>query len=318
MHALKSLLKQLRVIPETLGVCFGLVFIPLLPRRAVTGAAALLGAMGFRLSRKLRRIAMANIDIAFGSTIDQREKEGIAKEAFKSFALVVLDLFWFGTRAGKRINRYVQFDKSFDHYLNNSPVVAVTAHLGNWELMGQAAALHGHGSVSVAMEIDSRLADRVLNRFRRGTGQRIVERRGAVRELLSTLKGGGKVALLLDQNTLPDEGGEYVDFFGLPAPMSKAAVVLACRTGAACVVTYCVQDGKGGYRACALPPLRWRAEENESKAMQELANGLASVIRMHSGQWLWMYKRWKYIPDSHDGRGFPFYARKATAGDGHR
>ncbi|MBA4388598.1 MAG: hypothetical protein C0404_11490 [Verrucomicrobia bacterium] len=310
-----KLLKKIRVIPETIGVCIAMVVIPVLPRRAVLALAAMLGWLGYKLSSKLRAVALANLDLAFKDSMTAEQKKIAAIGSFRLFALVLLDVFWFGWRTRGRVRKYVRFDGSFDHFFRTSPLVAVTAHIGNWEAMGLAAALHGEPPLSVAMPLKNRFADRILNRMRTGTGQQIVERQGAVRTLLKGLHGNARVALLLDQNTLPEDGGRYVDLFGVPAPISRAGVTLAMRTGAGTVFTYCLADGQGGYTAFSTEPRYWRNEESEDMAMQELARTLENVIRKHPDQWLWSYKRWKFIPAGHDGKGFPFYARLAVTAD---
>lgn len=297
-----------------MAACLFLVTIPLLPRTLLLLLASVLGWLGFHLSAKSRKLALANIDIAFREDLTQAEKKSIALESFRVFALTMLDLLWFGFRTKKRIEKYVRFDESFRHYFDTAPVVAVTAHFGNWEIMGQAAALRGFPTMSVAMPLSNPFVDRLLLGFRQRTGQIVVERSGAIKVLIRGLKSGGKVAMLLDQNTLPEDGGEYVKLFGLPAPISKAGVTLANRTDAAAVFCYCFGDSSGCYTAYALEPVKFK-DRVEAEAMQELALMLENVIRKHPGKWLWMYKRWKYIPAGHDGKGFPYYSRPATPWD---
>jgi lauroyl/myristoyl acyltransferase len=224
---------------------------------------------------------------------------------------VLLDLFWFGWRTHRRVGAHVSFDPSFDHYFKTAPLVAITAHLGNWEVMGLAAARHGEPAFSVAAPLDNRFVDRMLTRLREETGQQIAEQGGAVRTLLKALKHGGRTALLLDQNTLPRDGGVFVTLFGRPVPISKTAAGLASHSGAPIVFTYCVADEKGHYRAYALPPMKASGKRgDEIEITQAIAGMLESVITKHPDQWLWMYKRWKYIPDGESPEQYPFYARR--------
>jgi KDO2-lipid IV(A) lauroyltransferase len=281
-----------------------------LPRAWVVALAAGLGELGFRFSRRDKRIALANLDVAFGAERSAAEKRRIARESFRTFALVLLDLFWFQFRTRPRIARWFRFDPSFDVYWTRSPWVVVTAHYGNWEVMGQAAALRGHGSVSVTAPLANPLVDRLLRRWRRVTGQQVVARQGAVRSLLTTLRQGGRVALLADQNTLPSEGGEFVDFFGAPVPISNAAAVLSRHTGADILMVFCAVEPGGRYRAFALEPMKAGARGQAARDVTEvLARRIEGVIREAPGPWLWMYKRWKTVPRGVDPARYPFYAR---------
>ena len=121
------------------------------------------------------------------------------------------------------------------------------------------------------------------------------------------------MALLLDQNTLPAEGGTFVNFFGRSAPVSKAPAMLAQRTGAAILVTACLPIPGGRYRLSVCPPYRAEGVSVES-ATQEILLRLEALIREHPGCWLWTYKRWKFVPPGAERADYPYYARMLQTG----
>ena len=45
---------------------------------------------------------------------------------------------------------------------------------------------------------------------------------------------------------------------------------------------------------------------------RDIAAAMEKVVRKHPEQWLWIYKRWKYIPDSRSEDEYPFYARRSA------
>jgi KDO2-lipid IV(A) lauroyltransferase len=65
------------------------------------------------------------------------------------------------------------------------------------------------------------------------------------------------------------------------------------------------------YRAYALPPIRVEEGEHaEKNVTQAIARVLEGEIRKNPEQWLWVYKRWKYIPaEATSVERYPFYAR---------
>lgn len=310
MRRVRHLWRALRRIPEALLVLIGLGTIPFLPRRAVLAMASVVGAGARLVNGRMRRLAMQNLIVAFGPELAPAEAGRILRDSYRTFALVMLDLFWFSRDCDRRLRRYVVFEESVRHYHAATPGIIVTGHLGNWEVVGQATGQIGQPIVSVARPLKNPWADVALGRMRRGTGQQTATRRGAVRVLLGALRKGGHIALLLDQNTLPHEGGLFVDFFGLPAPISLAPVTLARRSGAAIVVAMCRLGERGRYHVDCLPPLVVEGL-SDAEALQRTAHGLEQFIRTHPGQWLWMYKRWKYIPDGAPVGRYPSYARPA-------
>lgn len=254
---------------------------------------------------------MANIEIAFGSSLSEQAKREIIVESFRTACLVLLDIFWFSAFNSRRMAAYVTMDPSCEHFFKANPGIIISAHLGNWEVMAQAVAFHGHPCLSVVAPLNNPFVSGVMNRFRRMTGQQLKEKRGAIKSLITRLREGGKVALVLDQNTSPREGGAFVPFFGLEVPVSNVVALLSSHTGADIVFTYCVVEKKGVYRICSLPPL---CVEDMIEPSKDITCAIAALtekaVREHPGQWLWIYKRWKYMPADAPRERYPFYARR--------
>jgi len=139
----------------------------------------------------------------------------------------------------------------------------------------------------------------------------VAYKEGAAREAVRILKEGGRVGLLLDQNVLPMMGGTFVEFFGLPVPMSSVAERLALRTGLPVIFGFCIPDETGHYRLYS-PPAILPAEvgNKEGAITQAVAQTLEDAIRNNPGSWLWMYKRWKFVPPDWPREKYPFYAKQ--------
>jgi len=290
--------------------------VPAWPRAKLLRRVDQIATLGRFFSPGLRRIAAANLELALGATLPIAQRDEILRRAFRQFALALLDTLWFSRDGAARLDEWFAWPAEVDAALPPGPQILVTGHFGNWELLGQMLARRGRSVMSVAMPLANPTVDRLLLDIRRRSGQIIVPRAGAVRQLLRQLRGGGKVALLLDQNTKPDEGGVYVDFFGRPVPVSQAAAMLALQTGAPILVGFCRMDETGRYRpwvAGELRPGADRAAARDPAAVRALTTRIAALteqaVRAHPADWLWMYKRWKYVPPGADRAAYPYYAR---------
>lgn len=304
-----ALRKKIQRIGEILLARFALAVLPCLPRHVIFRASRLLGSLASTLPIRERRVALANLELVYGNSLSEAEKKNIIRDSFRTVALMVLDCFWFTRRTEARLRDYVQFDPSFEVYRKTRPAVVVTSHFGNWEVLGLAVALHGHPCVSVAASLPNPKLDRILNRFRQLTGQRIVPKEGSLRRLLGALKNGERVTFLLDQNTLPRQGGEFVKFFGRDVPISRAAAELSMRTGAPVVLIFCAPTDDGHYAVNVLGrlyPEEWGRDSREFN--QAIANGIEKQVRSNPVPWNWTYKRWKYIPPGGPRESYPYYA----------
>ena len=308
-------IKRARKYVEILLVLLGMAVIPPLPRKAVLALARTLARLAYWFDPHLRHVAYANLQIAFADSISRTRKKEILLTSYTTFALVVLDMFWFSRKTAERLSAYVYFEPGFDRLFKKKRQVCITGHFGNWEILGQAVSLLGYPLVSVAAPLANPAVDTLFNRLRTTTRQQVLPKQGAVRGLLKTLNQEGKIAILLDQNTRPDEGGIFVDFFGLPVPVSSAGAALSLRTRAEIFFGFSFPQPDGRYRAHSpgcLSPETYASQET-GKAIEQLTREIARIleneIKVHPELWLWMYKRWKYIPSGRAPTGYPFYAK---------
>lgn len=279
--------------------------LPRLPRGAIVGLARALGGAAFMVARRDRRIALANLQVAFGATMAPAARCRIARESFQTFALVVLDYFWFTRDTAARLMRYVHLAPELLAMIDKpGPRVFFTLHMANWEITGLASALRGMALTSVAKPVKNPYVDRMITALRVSTGQRVVLRKGALRSLLQTLKSNNNVALVLDQDTVPEDGGVRVDFFGLPVTISDGAAILAARFQTPLFGGYCRWTSDGHYHAY----LRPLALGDPATLTSRIAAQLEEEIRNNPGQWTWMYKRWKRRLPGPPAAAYPYYA----------
>jgi KDO2-lipid IV(A) lauroyltransferase len=197
---------------------------------------------------------------------------------------------------------------------SGKPSILVTPHLGNWELMGQAAVAAGIRLRAVAHRIANPRLEALVLRARQRQGMEIIWERGAVREMARALRGGRPVGVLMDQNTRPGAGGVFADFFGLPATVTRAPAALARRFDAHVLVVACVR--RGARFEVLVEDLGEAARDDFSEAelTRRMLAANESLIRRYPSQYIWLYKRWRYIPEAAPAdlrRRYPFYAKPA-------
>jgi len=307
-------LKQARKTLEVLLVRMGLAVLPFWPRRMILACARLTGIIAYYCVSSQRRLTLANLEIAFGQKKSRAEKKRIAVQAFQNMALVFLDFLWFARRTRERVRKYVKMDPSVPANFPPAPAVVVTAHFGNWELMSRAFTAHGYSHIAVVAPLANPAVDVMFNKFRADGDAEIVPMRGAVRGCLQAIRRGLLIAILLDQNTKPEDGGVFVDFFGLPCPISTVAAILAERKKVPLIAVFCRAQWDGYYTFYALPRfkidfLSGAVPDFAGQMTQQIAAAFQREIEKYPEQWMWMYKRWKHIKPDWPASAYPYYAK---------
>ena len=298
---------------ETAAFRAGLALIPLMPRRALLGLAWLGGTLGFLFDGRGKAVGRANLDLAFGDTKTPAEKSAILRAAYITMSRTFLDVIWFGKDPARRLPRYVEMDASMNQLFCHKNQICITAHFGNWEAVGQIMALQGFPFHSIAMPVKNPAVDRLFIERREITGQKIIPRDGALRKLLGVLRGNGKTAFLVDQNTPPNEGGIWADYFGLPVCVTPAPAALAAKTGSEIFIGFCAPQPGGRYRVYiteTIAPPQTPGEEATQTLTQQILFAIEREVSRHPEHWLWMYKRWKAVKPDSDPARYPWYSRR--------
>lgn len=180
--------------------------------------------------------------------------------------------------------------------LSDRPTLIITAHFGNFELAGYVLAVLGFPTHTVARTLDNRYLDRFVNRFRGGTGQHMIPKKGGFDQILDVLARGGTMTFLADQYAGPK--GCWVEFFGRPASAHKAIALLALDNDAPVAICSARRIGPPlhielGTTATVDP----RDAGDEVGSIRELTQWytrcLEQIIRRTPQQYWWLHRRWK-------------------------
>ncbi|MGQ9778662.1 MAG: lysophospholipid acyltransferase family protein [Bacillota bacterium] len=301
--------KRLRVrLVDNLAFLFFVLFrslVRVLPERASHALGRGLGVLGYLLVSDSRRVAVENLRVALG--LDERAAFRLARRCFVSLGLSGAELLRLGGRPAlvKERVRLVGEEHLKAALAAGRGVVLFTAHLGNWELCGQALSLAGYRVHPIVQEQGNERLYAFIDRERRAMGLRPISRGFSLREVLRALREGGCVSIMPDQ----EGGGKgvFVPFFGRPALTPRGIVVVALLSGAPIVPCF-FRRSRPGYHEIRLGPpvplVRTGKEEEDIRINLARINALLEAeIKEHPEEWLWIYDRWRTRPKD-EGRPF--------------
>jgi Kdo2-lipid IVA lauroyltransferase/acyltransferase len=294
---------SLRNLVEFLPAWLLLRSLGLLPRRAAIFVGQVLTRIIRRLHSRLTRVGHRNLQLAMPE-LSAVERERILGQVFDNLGRLLGEFSQFPKISGENIKEMVVYD-GLENYLRASSegrgVLLLTGHFGAWELCAFAQGVYGRPLSFLVRPLDNPLLDRMIKRHRELSGNRTIDKNYSVKAVLQTLNRGEDVGLLIDVNTVGNEG-VFCDFFGVPACSTTGLAVFALRSGAPVVPGFLVWDEdlkKHRLRfGPAIPLVRTGDFKEEVRLNTErFAKAIEEQVRCYPDQWLWIHKRWNTRPD---------------------
>ncbi len=278
------------------AVCALIGLMNALPRRRALSVGGWIGGLAYLAARGPRRRALSNLALAYGEAQPRRQTRRLGRTVFRELGRNVVDVARLSRVTAENVDVLVRAD-GLSHlesaYGDGKGVVAVSAHLGNFELMGAYLALKGFAVTVVAAPLYDARLDALLLENRVRSGLEVVPRDRATTAILRALRKGHVVGLLVDQDTRG--AGVAVPFFGHPARTPTGPAVLADRTGAPIVPMAIRRLPDDTHLLTVRPPIRpaGRTSEDVEKTTRAYTRELERFIRKAPTQWVWMHDRWK-------------------------
>lgn len=274
----------------------------LLPLRGVHALAAALGWLALKLPiNRVTCVSRVNIKLCFPQ-LSPAEQELLVKanviETAKCFA--ELGIIWL--RPAQEVLALVKQVTGAEILeaaaREGRGVVALTPHLGSWELSGLYIA--AHYQIASLYRPSSRFPqlETLVRQARERTGARLLPTDGAgLRALQRALKQGSIAGILPDHEPTKFGHGVFAPFFGIPAFTAMLVPRLARHYQSPVIFIYTERLPKGqGFHLHYLPAPPEIYSTEMTQAITALNRGIENCVERCPEQYLWAYKRFKSRP----------------------
>jgi heptosyltransferase II len=272
------------------GVGWGLGCLPL---RWVFGLGQFIGWLGYLLLGGYRRLAMANIRIAFPDWSHEEVKR-CSRRHFKDLVANLLCSFVLLEKPWEEVRKHLDvsnFERATERINGARSVLWTINHIGNWEIFIFCAALVRSGKHAVLYRaLPNRFIDAHVRRARGSTGLEMIERKHGLARSTGVLKAGGMLAILVDQHA--GDKGIWTPFFNRLASTTPLPAILAMKTGAEIlpVAIFTVGPGKWRLEVSEFVPKRGASVE---ELTHRINRALELLIIRRPSDWFWLHRRWK-------------------------
>lgn len=268
-----------------------------LPIPLCRALGTLVGLLAYYLVPRIRRIALSNLDLAYGDALTQAEKRRIARGSAVNMGIVAAEFSHVRRLRGPLIDKYVECIGQ-EHLDPERGVLLVGAHLGNWEWMVQAVQLLVRDMHGIVRPLDDPRLDKAIDGMRTCNGLATLPKQNAGKMMIEVLKQGGLVGLLIDQ--CPRESATPCTFFGQSTWGTIGAALGAARSGVPVHLMSMPRQPDGRYRLELSPPIELVdtgiLHDDLLENTQRCQDAVEALIRKYPEQWLWIHRRWKGRP----------------------
>ena len=254
-------------------------------------------------SKKDKDAVIQNLSIVLKK--DKKDCKVIAHKVFRSFATYMVDFFRIPRLDKETIKKKVRCmgSENIDNALKrNKGVIALSCHIGNWEMGGVALAILGYDISAVVLNHKYKKINDFFVNQRERQGFKVVPMSSVMKGCISVLRNKGILALLSDRDFT--NLGIAMDFFGVKTSIPKGSVALSLKTGCPIVPIFFLRDGRYSYKFIfdkpidvSVPP-GTREDEALREGLKKVVSVMEQYIRSYPEQWLMFRRFWETPVDA--------------------
>lgn len=263
----------------------------------------IVGHLLYYLAIPQRRIVNRNLRFSLIESSPQ-QNHSMTKCIFQHFGITLLELLQMACFTRQELTSKIRIEDEeilVKALAKQKGVVLITAHLGNYEMAAQAIPLLlGLPIASVAKKMRNIRLNRLIHNLRTRFGNKVIYKKGALPEMMQTLRQGRMVTILMDISRRFD--GVEVNFFGRRATATPSAALLGLRCKSPIIPIFCHRSPNSELILQIEPPVEIHRTQDLRSDLQTntqlITDRVERAIRNYPQQWNWLLKRWKdFYPD---------------------
>jgi KDO2-lipid IV(A) lauroyltransferase len=252
-----------------------------------------------------RAVIRANINQAFGSSLNSSQKEHLVKAFYSHLATSIKEIFWLRFMSERQLKNKVDVrghQRLLDIVAKKKGVLILTGHFGNWEFAPLGGILNFkefQGQFHfIRRTLGSKFLERLLFRRYYQAGLHVIPKKNSLEQVCEALDQNHAVVFVLDQHaSTVNRDGIAVEFFGKKAGTYRSLATFARHTGVPVVPAAGYRLANGRHVLEFHEPILWQDFDNSQESIYRntLAynQALERIIMAHPEQWHWLHKRWK-------------------------
>ena len=175
---------------------------------------------------------------------------------------------------------------------NKKPVVFVSGHFNNFELMAMQIEKNGINLAAIYRPLNNIFLNKTMEHIRSKyiCRNQIKKGRSGTRQILENLKKGNSIALMIDQRVTE---GIKINFFGNLASTTTIPAQIIKKYKCDLVPIYIERIQKFKFKMYVSEPIVIDINKSHEEISIHLNKILEKMILKNPDQWIWTHNRWK-------------------------
>ncbi|WP_297598526.1 lysophospholipid acyltransferase family protein [uncultured Cetobacterium sp.] len=262
----------------------------LFPEKTRFKFAEVLAVLGYRLIKKRRIIALANLELAFPEK-SEKDRERIALESYKIMSKAFLSTLWFDEYL--KNNVHIEDMDRIEKIKERGQGLAIALiHMGNME--AHLKATERYKVVTVAKAQRNPYIDKFITKSREKLNLVLIKKsKQTSRELLEQIEEKNIIALFSDHR----DKGASVEFFGTETVSPTGIINIALKHNMPLVIGYNIMNRDNTSTTYFTDEIELERtdsfKDDVKNNTQMLISRMERIIINYPNQWMWFHDRWK-------------------------
>ena len=228
----------------------------------------------------------------FNSNLTNEQRENIISSMWENYGITFIEYIFL--KLFKEKNDLVEVTRSdiLNKIPSNKPVVFVSGHFSNFELMSMEITKRKVKLATIYRPLNNFFLNPLMEYIRKKyvCKNQIKKGIGGVKEAIQYIKAGYSIALMIDQRV---SEGERLNFFNQPALTTTLPAQLALKFELPIIPVFIERRKNGTYKIEFYNEITSKNFKNKIELTQKLNSILEEMIKKNPNEWIWTHNRWK-------------------------
>ena len=227
--------------------------------------------------------------------INEKEINILIKKMWENYGRIFADYMYIEKFRLNKLKNYIKINgiKTLEKIKKEGkPVVFISGHFSNFELMAMQLELSGIKLSAVYRPLNNIFLNQTMEDLRRNfiCKNQIKKGLGGVREIIKAFAQNSSVALMIDQRV---SEGEKSLLFNKPTYTTTIPAQLIKKYKCPVVPIYIERKNNLFFDIIIEDPIYFNEKEDIKNITLKLNNWLESKILLNPDQWIWTHNKWK-------------------------